>query len=53
MEGWQDYVGTLVAACDGLLVTDQAGELSSGEGLRRWILHYRVDHYVAAYGECA
>jgi D-sedoheptulose 7-phosphate isomerase len=37
MEGWQAYVRTLAAACDGLAVTSAGGALSPDEGLRRWI----------------
>jgi D-sedoheptulose 7-phosphate isomerase len=37
MAGWQDYVGTLAAACDGLRVTSKDDDLSPGEGLSRWI----------------
>jgi D-sedoheptulose 7-phosphate isomerase len=44
MEGWQDYVGTLVAACDGLRVTSEGGALSPGDGLRRWIEKTREVH---------
>jgi len=44
MAGWQDYVGTLAATCDDLRVTSEDGELSSNEGLRRWIEMTRQVH---------
>lgn len=44
MAGWQDYVGTVAAACEGLRVTSQDGELSSDDGLRRWIEMTRHVH---------
>ena len=44
MEGWRDYLKTLVAACDGLMVTSPGGALSASDGLRRWVEQTRSVH---------